>query len=1049
MIVHMIRYFFCVMLCVGIAHGVHATEERNSQLALTDAVHVGTLESGLTYYLQSNENPTGVVDMRLVVKVGSAYETEYERGLAHFVEHMGFNGTDRYPGNKIISELEQLGVKFGPDLNAYTSFDETVYTLQLTSSNQQDLQTGLAILQQWAFAMELDEVQIRKERGVILEEYRIRESAQQRIANSHINRLFAGTQYVDRLPIGRREVIRGASAAQVRAFYAKWYQPERMAVIVVGDIDPSAVIPYIENMFAAPNKTNNSNNRAARLMEQEDALAEYRLHQDLHTSIAYDPEITEDRAVLYVKRRPTSDETVATYRQSLQFALLSIILNQRFKNISDLPDAALYSANLSFGFQQINHAIEIAALSMHFAPTRAQEAIEAALTEVARFVQHGAGAEEYETATRQLLRIYQQYLAEYPSRTSEFFSHAYTEHFLYGEVLLNAAQEVALAQRIMEDIDPAVLIDSARLLLNGDDRFFSYTGIAESQSTSENSQSAPNNSKAAHKQNIPAHETPHIAYDESRFTPQDITRILETVRTQQLTAVEEKKQRAFIIDPHSLLPTEHTDYEHNAVLDIHRWKYANGIEVILKENDYNTDIVHFNAYSRGGASLYDDAEYADAITAAQIVASGGVHDITPAELRTYLSDKQVSVTPYIRQFTEGIQGTFSVQDVDVYAQLLYAYFAVPRIDPVRFQNWRTRQIQNIQNRENDPMTQLQIRQQELLNGGHIRALPLTVAQIESIDLQKAYSIYKERFAETGAADFTLIFVGNITPSQLQAVLTRYISQLPSALAQEDDQVPNALASNRTPTRNDSTQDRSTVQNSSTTQNTTAVQNSNTAQNSSATQDISIVQNSTPPFVKEEWRPYTITYPDSATQEHIRAGVSERGIARILYFGDYQWELAENTILLALSDYIDILLNQRIRENNSAVYSIGAYAGSMRLPSDRFVLEVFFGSDPEKLLDIIAEIEQIISTVRTTPPTIEVLERIKETQRSQFLRDMQTNEYWVSLIRLSDLYDFEIDDGIERLTRIDALTGEQISNAAKKYLRDNNNITLTLVPDSAQ
>lgn len=968
--------------------------ELEQRLELTSAVTSGELSNGITYYIQRNENPRNVIDLQLVVGVGSAYETAYQRGLAHLIEHMGFNGTELYPGNQIVSELELLGAKFGPDLNAYTSLDETVYGLQLTGQDAQTLEQGLQILQQWGFAMELDRSELRRERAVVLEEERIRRSARQRIANQHFNALMAGTRYYDRLPIGRTEVVRGASVEAVQSFYQRWYHPERMALIVVGDADPQIVLAMIERIFVDPTVAEqidlssslpqqNRRNRAI-----EDALREYKSHDEVQISIAYDPEVTREEAALYLKRSPGDNNTVGAYLESLEFALLGLILDQRFNDLVEEPESPLNSARLSFGFQLLNYALEATVLSFDFAEGRGLAAIELALREVAKIARFGVSEQEYQSAVRQLNRLYEQYLAEAPTRNSKFYGNAYIDHFLYEELLLDVDEEFALASELIGMIDPTRLSAYAQQLLSAGDRFLSYTGIARRDETGADDEGAAAGDDA---------DGIAITTTQAQVTAEELIELLNaaeewyTVSDQaQATQAEDDEAQVpkFIIDPQSLpAPQPYTSYGYDEQLELHTWEYPNGIRVIFRKNDYSEDTVDFNLYSRGGSSLYNDAEYFDAANAAGIVAISGVAELTPSQLRRYLADKQVVVAPYIRQFTEGMSGRFSLADRDTFGELLYAYFTAPRFDSVQAENWRRRTIEQIAERTNNPITQLALRQQELLTDGNPRTLPLTIPQAEGIDARNAYRIYGERFAASGAGGFTLVIVGNTTPEELQSeVLDRYISALPAS--------PNAEAAN------------------------------------------------------EQWYRYPLTYPTRSIREDLYAGVSQRGIATMLYFGDYQWKLTDNSTLYALADYLDLLLIERIREENSSVYSVDAGASALRLPSDRFILQLFFGSSSVRISSIIEQIEQVIEQVRVKPPNDEELTRIKETQRSQFIRDSQTNDYWVDTVRFSDLYDFSIEEAVDRLVRIDALTADDIQQFAARYLSSEQLIILTLSPEDA-
>lgn len=708
-------------------------------LPLDPAVRVGRLDNGLTYYVQHNDKPVQRAELWLVINAGSVLEQEDERGLAHFLEHMLFNGTQRFPELTLIDTLERMGMEFGPDVNAYTSTDETVYMLQVPTDQQDLLQAGLDMLEDWAAYATLSEEEIDKERGVVIEEQRLTaQNADGRIWNQTWPALTAGTVYSDRLPIGDMAVIRSAPAEAVRRFYQTWYRPDLMAVIAVGDFDADQVEAQIRQRFA---------DLPALAAPQPRIEPAPPPAQSRRFLLLADPEYpTTDFAIDHM--RPASPlHTAGDLRRWLVETLASQIFNTRLDEISRQPDALFLAAY--GGSEPLARQIETFSVSGQTQEGEAPAGIEAVLTEIERVRQHGFSQQELERARADLALNFRIWLAEKDNLDSTVFAQGYADHFLSGAASASVDLTVELVQQLLPDIDLDEVAAAFLELAPTDGQLVSVTA--------------------------PAKEGLALP------TEQELAALFDQVAARELAPyVDSSAGRQLMDQPPP--PAEIVSEQTYPDLGISLFELANGVRVIVKPTDFWADDIVFSATSPGGTSLVADEDFPEASAAAHLVAQSGVDGLSQSDLQALLAGKAVQVAPGIYETSEGFGGYATAHDLELAFQLIHLYATAPQMDPAAVQVYQNQARAALVNRTVTPDAAMQDALVDALYGDSPRRGPLTLGQIGEFDAERALAIYRERFGDM--SDFTFTFVGNVDEAQIRDLAQRYLGALPGGGREE-------------------------------------------------------------------------------------------------------------------------------------------------------------------------------------------------------------------------------------------------------------------------
>lgn len=711
----------------------------NAQTLPTDAkLKTGKLPNGFTYYIQHNTEPKNRATLYLVVKAGSILENENQRGLAHFMEHMSFNGTKNFPKNQLVDYLQKSGIRFGADLNAYTGFDETVYQLPIPTDNKDILDNGLKIMREWAQNATLDTEEIEKERGVVLEEKRLRLGSSQRIQDQTLPVLLNHSRYADRLPIGTENVLKNFTPPTIKAFYRDWYRPDLEAIIIVGDIDVQQMEKEVKRLFS------DLKTPATKKPRIPYTIA---LNGKNTYKTVTDPEVSQTSVEFVYKHKERITKTENDYVQAIQRALFSNMLNARLTERSKTPNAPF--TGLSGGYQPLMGGLD--ALTIECTPVKGKlkEATDVTLTEMERVKKYGFTEPELVRAKQSFISSLEVALKEKDKQTSTFLADQYKNLFLKGEAVPGIEKEYALAKKIVPSITGQHIHLLAQSLFKNTDRSIFIT--------------AP----ATEKDNLPAEATFNAWIAD--IAKQDIAPYTDAAENNALLAA---------------LPVSGKVISENKIaeLGITEWQLSNGAKVIIKPTNFKNDELHFLAVSEGGTSLYADSDVESVANAAGIIASSGLGAHDNITLPKLLSGKQVSVQPFINERFEGLQGGSTIADIETAMQLIYLYYTAPRMDSNVFNMIIRNSAENIRNRYANPAAVFADTVSAVLGNYSVRRSGPSMEKLNAIDLDKVMKTYGERFANAG--DFCFFFVGSFNTDSLKNFVEQYIASLPSGDKQE-------------------------------------------------------------------------------------------------------------------------------------------------------------------------------------------------------------------------------------------------------------------------
>jgi zinc protease len=703
-------------------------------LPMDPAVKIGTLPNGIRYYIRKNTKPEKRAELRLVVNAGSILEDDDQRGLAHFVEHMAFNGTTSFAKNDIVRYLEGIGVRFGADLNAYTSFDETVYILPVPTDSAGILEKSFRFLGDVASGIRFDSLDVVAERGVVLSEWRDGLGAGERLRDQQFPVIFRGSRYAERLPIGKPEILEKANPGPVRRFWRDWYRPDLMAVVAVGDADPARLERIIRQTFGGIPR------RASTRTRLQPGVP---THDSTLVTIATDKELTSSSVGVLWKRPGRATRTVGDLRSDLIEQLYNGMLNQRFQELALKPEAPFTGAGASSG--TFVRGSEVVSLDAGAKEGRLVETLRAVLTEAERVQRHGFLPSELERARTATLRAYERAFAERDKTPSEAFVDEYVSHYLSGEGSPGIAFEYAAFGRLLPNITLAEV----------------------------NAVSAGRSGAANRVVTVSVPEKAGLAVP----TEAEIRSVFGVVIAANIEPWKEQVTEGALV---TTVPTagrvvsEKTITAHN----ITDWTLSNGVRVLVKPTDFNADQILVSAFSPGGASLVSDADVFKTSLAPSIIAAGGVGNFSAIDLRKKLTGKVANALPSIADLSEGMNGSASPKDLETLMQLLYLRFTAPRADSTVFAAQMQQFEQFLKNKDANPMAVFSDTIQQTLANGHPRARPLSAALLKELDLNDMLRIYKDRFGDAG--DFTFFFVGNVDLATLKPLVEQWLGSLPAA-----------------------------------------------------------------------------------------------------------------------------------------------------------------------------------------------------------------------------------------------------------------------------
>ncbi len=712
---------------------VHA-QKLSDTLTPNPQVLIGKLANGLTYYIQHNEKPKNRVTFRLVVNAGSICETNDQQGLAHVTEHLCFNGSKHFKKSDLISFIQASGVKFGVHLNAQTSFDETIYKLQMPSDRPSLLDSAMLVLEDWAHNVSLRDTTIDKVRKVVKEEWRGDLGAGERMRNKYLPVILKGSRYADRVPIGKIDVIDTAHYATVKRFYHDWYRPDLMAVFVVGDANVKEMQKLIEKHFSdIPNPKNEKKRIIYGVPDNKKPLI----------AIATDPEATTNQVVIFYKHPRHISNTVGYFRNELKTQLFNAMMSSRLNEIAQKPTAPfMYAAAGDAPFiGRTTNAYT------GFAVAKDNEigaSLKVLLNENKRVKEYGFTPTELERQKKNLLRQYQQQFNEKGKIPSVRLIRGYIQNFLTGEPIPGVAEEYDLAKKLVPSISLKEMDQLSHQLITDTNRVVLIT--------------------APQKKGV---KVPSKA---------DVMAILAAEKTVQLKPYVDKFLRAPLIG-HKIVPGKIVSTQKVGNL-YDKWTLSNGMVVFVKTTDFKNDQVLYHAYHLGGTSLIPDNKVVVTRVFGSVIEQSGVGPFSGVNLEKKLTGKIVSLSPFLHRLDVGFDGSASPKDLETLLKLQYLYFTSPRQDKDIFKKVMEDQKNLVKHLGANPRMVFydSLSRAMSMHSPRVIVIP-TLAQLDGISQQDIYNIYKEQFEP--AAGYQVFFVGNVNEKTLKPLVEKYLASIPA------------------------------------------------------------------------------------------------------------------------------------------------------------------------------------------------------------------------------------------------------------------------------
>lgn len=698
-------------------------------------VKVGKLANGLTYYIQQNGRPEKKLELRLVVKAGSILEDEDQQGLAHFTEHMAFNGSTHFKRNELVSYLQSIGVKFGADLNAYTSFDETVYILPIPTDKQETVDKGFQVLEDWAHGLSFNDADIDSERGIVLEELRLGKGVDDRMNKVVLPKVLNGSRYAQRMPIGKEDIIKGFKYDAIKRFYRDWYRPDLMAVVVVGDIEPAAAQRLIEQHFAhLKNPAHPRPRTYATIPERQDSEGIVFTDKEVSANTVY---------IRYPIQILPEERTFGDYRQKLVENLYSFILSQRMFELTQQANPPFLQGGS--GMNKIVRGYRSYGAGAVLGKGGVTPAINALVQEDQRARQYGFSASEVERAKKGMLRNYERMYNEREKSDSGGYAAEYIRNFLENESIPGIAAEYRYVNQLL----PSISVDEVN---------------------------------AAVRAAIPDNQSKLVIYsgiDKPGIVQPKADDLVSTASAAEKITVKpmEDKVYATQLMPNPPKAGSIVSEKFNARIGTTELTLSNGVKVVLKPTDFNNDQVILGGLRYGGWSLLPDSDVFAAQYASSIVGQMGVLNYTPNDLVKVLAGKSVSSTANVSSLNESVGGVSGSSDVEAMLQLVYLQMTQPRKDAAIYTAYVDRQRELAQNNLARPESVFYDTVTATLYNNSPRVLRAArPADFDQLGLDRVLDIYNSRLSS--ARDFTFFIVGSFDVQKIKPLIANYIASLP-------------------------------------------------------------------------------------------------------------------------------------------------------------------------------------------------------------------------------------------------------------------------------
>ena len=909
------------------AQDITSSIDLSAKIPVAKNVKIGKLSNGLTYYIRNNEKPKDKVELRLVVNAGSILEDEDQLGLAHFMEHMNFNGTKHFKKNELVDYLQSIGVKFGADLNAYTSFDETVYILPIPSDDPKKLDKGFQIIEDWAHNALLDNEEIDKERGVVLEEYRLGKGADERMLEKYLPKVLYNSKYAARLPIGTKGILENFDYETLKRFYRDWYRPDLMAVIAVGDMDVQMLEEKIKSHFENIPLSENARTRDTFYVPN---------HKETLVAIESDKEAPFSRVQILFKDNDhvQKKESLSDYKDMMTKSLFTQMINNRLDELRNSENPPfVYGASYHGGtWAKTKAAYQSFAMTSE---TGQINGLKALLEENERVRKYGFYEGEFNRAKANILARLEKAEKDKDKTQSNVIAGEYIRHFLSTDPIPGIEWEYNFQKEHLPHIKLAAVNSIIGNYLKDENRVIVITGPEKDGM--------------------------------DKVTEVEVLELLKSMKDLDLKPYNDQDVASSLI---SVMPeigsiTNKTTIE---TLGTTQLILSNGAKVTLKKTDFKNDEILFKAFSYGGTSLYSTEDYLATAQANRALTEAGVNNFDKITLGKILSGKIVSVYPSIGNYSENFSGSASPKNLEELFQLTHLYFTSLNKDEKAFRSFINKQKAVLANVLANPQYYFQNEMGKFLNTHNPRYVGFpTPEDLDKADYNLAYEKYKERFADAG--DFNFYFVGNIDENQLIAYCEKYLASLPAKNKKEN---------------------------------------------------------------------YNITDYRPITGKHtliVEKGEDPKSSVRIIYQGETNYDEDEAHALKSLGEILSIKLIEKLREEESGVYGVGAQGSIQKIPYGWFNLSISFPCGPENVNKLKASALNEIETIIKNGPTDKDLVKVKQAQILNRKQQLKENKFWINLLKNGDYNDKDISRVFNYEEDINALTKEEVRKVAKKYLSD--------------
>ena len=680
----------------------------------------GKLENGIHYYIYKNNKPENKAMLNLVVKTGSLMEEDNEQGIAHFMEHMAFNGTTKFKKNEMIKYLQSIGLSFGGDLNAYTSFDRTVYKL-LVPTTPKELEDGIEVLREWASEATLSPQEIDSEKKVVIEEWRLRQGLAQRLGDVQKKALFEGSRYFDRFPIGLPEIINGADQNLVKGFYQKWYQPENISIIAVGDFDTNQIENFIHKYF---NYQGTQKGKTPK---------EYSLKKLKNKYVVFsDDEIRYNTFTItkILDRDVIKDEK--SMKNSIIDQLLFNILNTRLNNLQKESDTP-FLQSLVYKYD-INNSQDIFSAVAVIKNNKLSEGITLLNNFLKSSAKNGVTDYELELEKENLINNYKNLVTNKESITHETYADSLVEHVMSGECFIDIDEEFNIYSTLIKNITTKDLNKRIKKIYKENSLYFLTTSTSQNKINEKQLEELIKESKNSNK-------------------------IID-----------------FSIKPVILTPLKTSLGSFTKETD-GKYLLSNGIKVFSKKTDFDKDKIYIKLFKKEGSSSNDYTTFINSTIAPTIIEQSGVGNLKPTDIDTFMKGKNFSISSYISDYEQGFIISTDRKNLELALEYMNYLIYEPKVDKIIYENTISDLRESLNNRNNSPQIVYRDKIREIYSGKNNRKLPLSEKDLTLISPEKVLNIYKEKFSNF--SEYNLIVVGSFNEEELEKNLKTYVASLPS------------------------------------------------------------------------------------------------------------------------------------------------------------------------------------------------------------------------------------------------------------------------------